>query len=79
MGWDRHPDATYGLGDLAGHFDEESVPRPEVALAQRIALTTAGVVSEGSRFLRGKAAFLLAFAGGSKEFPLTQRGFDHAA
>jgi len=35
--------------------------------------------SEGSRFLRGKAAFLLAFAGGSKEFPLTQRGFDHAA
>jgi DNA replication protein DnaC len=37
------------------------------------------IASECSRILRGRAAFPLAFAAENREFPLTQRGFDHAA
>ena len=54
VGRDGDSDAANGLGDLAGHFDEQGVPRAQTTLSERIALAAAGVVAmtllAGQRF-----------------------------
>ncbi len=54
VGREGDSDAANGLGDLAGHLDEEGVPRAQTTSAERIALAAAGVIAmallAGQRF-----------------------------
>ena len=54
VGRDGYSDAANGLGDLAGHFDEQGVPRAQTTSAERVSLAAAGGIAmallAGQRF-----------------------------
>ena len=74
----QHPMTVHTIRKSCGH-NHADAGTPIHVHQKRMGHASIGTTCECSRSLRGQAAFLLAPAGGRKDFPLTQRGFDRAA